>query len=109
VRSDDHATARRYDALPDKGTLGGAIGIVFVTAPTIVTIPRPNAEAERADLHASPSWVRAHIDLSGGRNRRNEQSAGCRGQQQIPHDFLLLIAFRPNASGMQALHLEKNF
>src|SRR5262245_1987984 len=78
VRSDDHPAARRYDALPDKGTVGGAIGIVFVTAPTIITIPRPNAEAERADLHASPSGVRAHIDLSGGRNRRNEQSSRCR-------------------------------
>src|SRR5262249_10389382 len=79
VRPDDHPTVRRYDALPDEGTVG-AIGIVFVTAPTIVAIPRPDAEAERADLHASPSGVRTHIDLSGGRNRCNEQGAGCYGQ-----------------------------
>src|SRR5262249_1153494 len=56
VRPDDPPTVRRYDALPDEGTVG-AIGIVFVTAPTIVAIPRPDAEAERADLHASPSGV----------------------------------------------------
>src|SRR6266567_3304623 len=89
VRPDDHPAIRRYDAFLHEGTVG-AIGIVCVTAvcvtavcvtaPTIVAIPRPDAEAERADLHASPSRVRAHIDLSGGRNRRNEQGAGCHGQ-----------------------------
>src|SRR6266481_1363132 len=84
VRPDDHPAIRRYDAFLHEGTVG-AIGIVCVTvcvtAPTIVAIPRPDAEAERADLHASPSRVRTHIDLSGGRNRRNEQSACCRGHQ----------------------------
>jgi hypothetical protein len=54
MRPDDHRTVRRYDALPDKGTVG-AIGVVFVTAPTIVAIPRPDAEAEWADLHATGS------------------------------------------------------
>src|SRR5262245_13038956 len=80
VRPDDHPTARRYDAFLHERTVG-AIGIIFVTAPTIVTVPRPDAEAERADLNARPSGVRAHIHLSGGWNRRNEQSACCRSHQ----------------------------
>jgi len=76
VRPDDLPAVRRYDALLHERTFS-AIGIIcvtaiFVTAPTIVAISRPDAEAERADLHACPSWVCAHIDLSAGRNRRNE-------------------------------------
>src|SRR5262249_4061250 len=51
VRPDDRPTVRRYDALPDEGTVG-AIGVVLITtAPTIVAIPRADAETERADLH----------------------------------------------------------
>src|SRR5262249_59563325 len=72
VRPDDRSTVRRYDALPDKRTVG-AIGIVritvCITAPTIVAIPRPDAEAERADPHATPSRGRAHVDLRRDPNR----------------------------------------
>jgi hypothetical protein len=80
VRPDDPPSVRRYDAFLHERAVG-AIGIVFVTVPTIVAISRPDAEAERADLNARPSGVRAHVDLSGGWNRRNEQSACCRGHQ----------------------------
>ena len=70
VRPDDRPTIRRYDALPDEGTVG-AIGVVLITtAPTIVAVPRPHAEAERADLHASPSGVRAHAITIGERSCR---------------------------------------
>src|SRR5215813_13100735 len=80
VRSDDRPTVRRYDALRDGGRVG-AIGVVLITtAPTIVAIPRADAEAERADSHATPSSVRDPTDLRGGRNRRNEQGTGCHGQ-----------------------------
>src|SRR5262249_44168378 len=80
VRPDDRPTVRRYDAFPDEGTVG-AIGIVFITtAPTIVAVPRADAAAAPADLHASPPGARAHKALSGGRNRCNEQGAGCHGQ-----------------------------
>src|SRR5512132_1697419 len=88
VRPDDHPTARGHDALAHQRALR-AIGVISVGIPisvaiSPVVIARTDAESERADLNAGAAGVRAHIDLSGGRNRRHECSRGCRGKQQFP-------------------------
>src|SRR5215831_5753447 len=76
------------DPLPYHRTVG-AIGIVFATTQTVI-IPGPHAESERANLNACTIRIHAAINLSRGGNRPNEQRAGGRSQEQVPHDILLL-------------------
>src|SRR5262249_167444 len=102
VRPDDHPTARGYDALPDEGTIGGAIGIVFITAPTIVAIPRADAATERAAFPATPAPPGSGPIQPGG-------EAGTAATSKAPvakanNRFLMTSSFswpsHPNASGV---------
>src|SRR4030088_1358527 len=98
LRPVDHAPVRCYDALPHHGTVR-AVGVIFVTTPAVAG---SHAKSERAHLNARTAGGRAQIDLSGGRNGRNERARCCRGHQEFPHHILLSPAAASAPSTPQA-------
>src|SRR5262249_29456883 len=95
VRPEDHLAARRHDAFPHHAAV------------IPVVVAGSHSEPERADLNAGAAGVRAEIDLSGGRNCRDERSRRRDRKDKFPHGVLLSHTLptrqRMNGIGVAAL------
>src|SRR5262249_17833993 len=103
VGSIDHPAALRHDTLSHRAAVA-AIGVMITPA-----VARPDPEPERPNLHPRPSRL-AVIALSGGRNRREQHSSSCGGNQEFPH-FILHSCSSPitNASSRLVLRFLKKY